>query len=332
VAFAAGVWLGGGTGAVLMQNSGLGNAVNPLVSLAIPYRIPMLLAVSWRGEAGRPDAVHHFPMGAATHGLLRLLCVEPRTLRDDADLAELGSAVRAGLAGRRQEALVVPRGLFPKEPAAAPAPAAAPPTPVLGPQRFEGGRPATRAEAVAAIHEACRDVAIVSTTGYASRELALHGPHDGRFYMQGSMGFALAIALGVARVRPRQPVLVLDGDGALLMRLGSLATAAVLRPPQLVHVVLDNGTYGSTGGQPTVSAGVDFPAAAIACGYRSAATCAGREGMSDALAWLLGRLGSGPALLHLRISAVEGDARERPERAPHEIADAFRAWLATRPL
>jgi phosphonopyruvate decarboxylase len=116
-----------------------------------------------------------------------------------------------------------------------------------------------------------------------------------------------------------------------MMRLGSLATAAALAPSGLVHVVLDNGTYGSTGGQPASAGRIDFARVGLACGLRQAATCLGREGLPDAMRWARGAAGHGPVLLHVRISALEAEASERPGRAPEEIADRFRAFLAEEP-
>jgi phosphonopyruvate decarboxylase len=174
--------------------------------------------------------------------------------------------------------------------------------------------------------EHCGKFATISTTGYASRELASYGPQNHHFYMQGSMGFALAIALGVAWQSRQQPIFVLDGDGALIMRLGSLVTAGALQRSNLVHVVLDNGAYASTGGQPTSAAGVDFPAVARACGYRRTARCLGVGGLAEAMEWARYSAGEGPALLHVQMSPREAAAQERPEQSPDEIATAFRNW------
>ena len=111
------------------------------------------------------------------------------------------------------------------------------------------------------------------TTGYISRELYGLADRPANFYMQGSMGHALALGLGAALARPQRRVVVLDGDGAVLMHLGTCATVGGIAPPNLVHVVLDNGTYESTGGQRTTSSTVDWSALGAAAGYRSAVVC-----------------------------------------------------------
>lgn len=334
VAVACGSWLAGSLGAVLLQNSGLGNAINPLASLALPYRIPLLLIVSWRGEPGTQDAAQHGPMGRATPGLLELFDIPATPLRDP---AELKSAVEAATLHMRRErlpaALLVPRGLFAKE--SAPSRAAGEPRQTSAPLpasasavvHFDGGPLPSRAEVISAFLERCGEAAVVSTTGYMSRELAARAAPDRHFPMQGSMGFALSIALGISCAQAARPVFVLDGDGALLMRLGSLASAGAKRPRQLIHLVLDNGTYASTGGQPTVSPGVDFARGALACGYARAGTCRGRERLAEALDWAARGAESGPALLHLRIDQREATDLLRPKRTPPEIASGFRKWL-----
>jgi phosphonopyruvate decarboxylase len=148
--------------------------------------------------------------------------------------------------------------------------------------------------------------------------------------MQGSMGFASAIALGISRQRSDVPVFVLDGDGALIMRLGSLATIGALSPKRFVHLVVDNGTYASTGKQLSVSPSVDFAAAALACGYARAARCRGGDGLVAALDWAADGIGDGPALLHIAVDEREASDLDRPKHTPPEIAQAFRSGLAAR--
>jgi len=336
VSAAAGSWLAGGLGVAMMQNSGLGNAVNPLASLSIPYRIPVLMLVSWRGEPGKKDAVHHYPMGAATPGLFELLGIPVTVLREDTDLHRaVGDAVTYMEKELLPSALIVPRGLFEsakKGGAERPAPAAhsAETRVVDSPASFGAGALPSRSEVLAAYLDRFGDDVAVSTTGYMSREVASHGLIDRHFPMQGSMGFASAIGLGIARQRPDVSVFVLDGDGALIMRLGSLATIGALAPERFVHLVVDNGTYASTGKQLSVSPSVDFAAAALACGYARAARCRGVEGLADAMAWAAEGLGGGPALLHVLVDEREAKDLERPEYTPPEIAQAFRSGLAAR--
>jgi phosphonopyruvate decarboxylase len=114
------------------------------------------------------------------------------------------------------------------------------------------------------------------------------------------------------------------------MRLGSLATAGHLAPAGLVHIVLDNATYASTGGQATVSSNVDFAAVALSCGYKRAATCLGAESLSEALDFAFGTDATGPLLLRIFISSEEGEPRDRPKVSPPDIAQRFRLSSALR--
>ncbi len=141
------------------------------------------------------------------------------------------------------------------------------------------------------------------------------------------MGFAVAIALGISLVQRERPMFVLDGDGSLIMRLGSLATVGAAAPSHLVHIVFDNGTYASTGGQKTVSPCIDFPGVAAHCGYRHVATCRGGDGLEKAMLWAAEFVGNGPALLHVAIDSAEAELRGRPKLAPPEIAENFRNFL-----
>lgn len=229
-----------------------------------------------------------------------------------------------GAAGERRlpAAIVVPRGLFLKPPPGPkPTTAAAPaPTPV---RVFAGSMLPTRPDVMRRILDRFGEAAVVSTTGYASRELASYDSVR-HFPMQGSMGFALGIGLGLTRAAPKGPVVVIDGDGALIMRLGSLATAGHLSPAGLVHFVLDNGAYSSTGGQATVSPNVVFAAIALACGYPRAASCRGEESLDQALEFAHAADSTGPVLVRIMISLEEPEPRERPAVAPPDIALRFR--------
>ena len=333
VAAAAGAWLAGSRGVVLLQNSGLGNAVNPLATLAIPYQIPLLLITSWRGEPGQKDAVHHYPIGAATPQLLELFDLPASVLREETDLeVAVQGAVDHITDTGLPATLIVPRGVFEKEntPASANESAAGGKFREQTAEvvRFGGGALPTRSEALTAFLGNAGDAAVISTTGYMSRELSAH-LCERYFPMQGSMGFAAAIALGISRVQPRRAVFVLDGDGALIMRLGSLATVGASCPSHLVHLVFDNGTYASTGGQKTVAPTVDFAGVAAHCGYPRAATCRGRDGLGAAMDWAAASVGRGPALLHVAIDTLEATALERPQLTPPEIAANFRHFLTT---
>jgi phosphonopyruvate decarboxylase len=184
----------------------------------------------------------------------------------------------------------------------------------------------SRTEALAAIGAArdAREV-LIATTGYTGRELYALGDEPWNLYVVGSMGSASALGLGLALHVPRR-VTVIDGDGAVLMRMGNLATLGTYAPAGLLHVVLDNEAHDSTGGQATVSRGVAFAAVAQACGYR-------RVGSTDDPLALRAALAAprddGPAFFHVRIRPGAPDKLPRPKVSPAEVFGRLRRWLAT---
>lgn len=323
VAIAAGSELGGEPAIAMFQNSGLGNAVSPLTSLTHTFRIPVLLIVTWRGEpGGAPDEPQHGLMGEITPALLELMQIAWAPFpRDEAEIAPALDRARAYMqAERRPFALVMQKGsvadakLQVVPVAEAPAPASARP-------RMSGRH--TRREMLAAIRAAAAGDVLVATTGYTGRELYALGDSPGQLYMVGSMGCAVSLSLGLALARPDRRVIAIDGDGALLMRLGVLSTVAAERPPNLVHVLLDNGLHESTGGQATASAGVDFCALAEASGYPEV----GAINEPDALGVALSSRRPGLRFIHVPIAPGIPERLPRPTMAPAEVAARLRAHL-----
>jgi phosphonopyruvate decarboxylase len=326
VAIAAGAWLAGRRTVVMCQNSGLGNAVNPLTSLSFPFRIPTLLVVTWRGQPGLADEPQHELMGRITGALLDTIGVPHRPFPEaEADVAPALDAAEARMRGSDLPfALIMAKdavrddGLEQKPPGARPPGA-------RRDLREHGPRP-TRAQVLERfLAVAPADAAVVATTGKCGRELFTLADRAQHLYQVGSMGCASAMGLGVA-LHVRRPVVVLDGDGAALMKLGNLATIGSQAPPNLVHVVLDNGAHDSTGGQATVSPSVDFAAVAVAVGYASGTACDDLAGFERALraAWRE----PGPHLVHARIAPGSLARLGRPTVRPHEVARRFRRFLA----
>ncbi len=328
VAIAAGAWLAGRRTVVMCQNSGLGNAVNPLTSLNAPFRIPTLFVTTWRGRPGEPDEPQHEVMGRITHDLLSLMGLPHRPFPSQDALIgpALAEATQAMDASGLPFAFVMAKGDVADADLDQPAPR------TLKPGRREdlmvGGARPKRAQALERFLALTDDdTAVIATTGKCGRELFTLADREQHLYQVGSMGGASGMALGVA-LNTHRRVVVLDGDGAALMKLGALATIGAQAPGNLIHILLDNGVHDSTGGQATVSASVDFAGVALACGYAYAASCDDLDGFERAFGPAAGA--AGPALIHLRIAPGSMATLGRPTVTPEAVARRFKAFLASR--
>lgn len=249
---------------VYMQNSGIGNTVNPLTSLAngAVYGIPMLLVIGWRGEPQTKDEPQHKFMGNVTTQMLKLLEVDYGIIGSDTSEEELDkifAKAKMTLADKRQFAIVVRRGCFDDGESES------------YQNSYTLGREEAIREIILNINE--EDV-LVSTTGKISREVyeqsdELKGQHAQDFLTVGGMGHASMIALGFAKERPEKTVYCLDGDGAVLMHMGSLAFIAKQKPDNLIHICLNNEAHESVGGMPTGGTGLRYADVAESCGYPS---------------------------------------------------------------
>jgi len=185
-----------------------------------------------------------------------------------------------------------------------------------------------RLEAIRVVRDTVgEDVALIGTTGKIGRELFTLGHRPNQLYVVGSMGCASAIGLGVhLGGRGSRKVVVLDGDGAALMKMGSLATIGQQAPEGFVHVIIDNEAHESTGGQATVSAGVDFATVAAACGYRNAWRVDAPEALRAAVQEAAST--RGPNLVHVKVSISSSADLGRPGLTPVEVKDQFMRWFA----
>ena len=260
VALACGYHLAtGGIPLVYMQNSGIGNAVNPLLSLADTevYNIPLVLVIGWRGEPGVHDEPQHIKQGKVTCSLLETMGIPYAVLESTEEGANCQIETCFDTIKKTQSpyAFVIRKDTF------------APFT-----LNKEEDALMTREEAIEVISSNC-DGIIVSTTGMISRELyelrEKESPvtHERDFLTVGSMGHASSIALSIALQRPSIQVTCLDGDGAALMHMGAFAAIWTKKPLNFCHIVLNNGAHDSVGGQPTIAPFIDLPAIARACGY-----------------------------------------------------------------
>jgi phosphonopyruvate decarboxylase len=270
VAIAAGASLGGRKTAVLFQNSGLTNALSPLTSLNYVFQIPILGFVSLRGEPGTGDEPQHELLGRITAGLLRACRIESLILSGDSIEAAAQLARADELIGQDQSAFfLVRKGIFADEPLRRRL-GMPPPSRHLHISPHPPAYPSRR-EALAVLDDLSDDnTVLLATTGKTGRELFQLRDCASHLYMVGSMGCASSLGLGLALARPEKRFIVIDGDGALLMRMGVLATNGFYRPANLLHVVLDNHSHDSTGGQDTVSGNVCFAAVASHSGYPAA--------------------------------------------------------------
>ncbi|MBO6505795.1 MAG: phosphonopyruvate decarboxylase [Kordiimonadaceae bacterium] len=327
-AIAAGAWLAGKHSAVFSQNSGLGNLVNPLTSLNQPFKIPTLLVVGWRAAPGVEDEPQHRLMGSITKEMLELMEVEVVELSASEPVMrqQVKEAATEVKTHRKSVALLVRPDCFRDDPEQLTRPLLPPrPRGILHSLMGNEEKP-SRHQALEAFQDiVSSDAAVIATTGKCGRELFTLNDRDQNFYMVGSMGSASAIGLGIACAQPSRPVFVLDGDGAALMRLGTMSTIGQQSPKNLVHIILDNGAHDSTGGQSTGSESIDFPNVALACGYAAAWQCGAISCFDKALKQASST--EGPTLVHLTIRPGSIKNLGRPTVLPHEVADRFRQFL-----
>ncbi len=270
LAISAGAYLGGRKSVVLFQNSGLTNATSPLTSLNFCFQIPVLGFTSLRGEVGTKDEPQHELMGQITTEMLDTMRIKWAFLADNTEemAVQLEEANRY-IENSESFFFVVKKGTLDSVP--------------LNPQNLniseneqkitaskESSKPSRR-EALNVIHSIKDDDTLFyATTGKTGRELYEVDDCDNNLYMVGSMGCVSSLGLGTALVKNNKKVVAIDGDGALLMRLGSLTTNAYYKPENLLHILLDNNTHDSTGGQFTVSHNVNFVEIAASSGYPTA--------------------------------------------------------------
>jgi phosphonopyruvate decarboxylase len=303
---------------VYLQNSGFGNTVNPLLSLADPdvYGTPMLLLVGWRGQPGVKDEPQHVKQGRVMTDLVEAMGLPFAVLPTDAAEADavLETAVATASEQLTPYVLLVEKGTF---------------ADAAGDEDTPASDLPSREEALIATAEAIGEgPIIISTTGMLSRELFEHRERSGTdpsrdFLTVGGMGHASSIALGVALQEPEREVWCLDGDGALLMHGGTLAVIADHAPRTYLHVVFNNGVHDSVGGQPTSIHTVDVPALARASGYRHAARVDDLGDIPGAVAEL--RRHDGPSLLEVRVRPGNREGIGRPTRTPAQSKAAFMA-------
>lgn len=284
---------------VMMQNSGLCNALNALTSLHGIYDIPVLLIVTWRGEPGMKDAPEHDITGVKLGGFLKVFDLPYKVLTPEGYRKEVKEMVEEAKKTKKPTVLVLRRGIIQGHEAAKEGPA----------------YPLTRHDAIEVIKEVMgEEVAYVSTTGFISR-VSFNIRDSLDFYVVGSMGHALPLGLSVALGTDKK-VVILDGDSSCLMHAGAMASVGARKPKNLIHVVLDNEAHGSTGNQPSLSPSVDFPKIAEGFGYRNVFAVRTGNELKSASKKALEE--DGPTFVHVKINQ-----RDLPREKIKRVSDTY---------
>ena len=321
VALAAGYYLASkALPLVYMQNSGLGNAINPLLSLCDPgvYSIPMLIMIGWRGEPGVKDEPQHVKQGKIQLELLETMDIPFEIIsKDDDNFAiKISTAVEKAKSERRPAVLLIKKGSFEKYGKEI--------------QKVDDQR-MVREEALEIILDNLdSDTIVVVTTGKTSREIfeireKNNQSHEQDFLTVGSMGHCSAIALGIALTKPHRQVVCIDGDGAMLMHLGSLTSIATLKPKIFRHILMNNEVHESVGGQNTAARDLDMTAIVNSLGASKifkAETLADLEAnISDFISC------SGPSFLEVKIRPGSREDLGRPTIKPVDNKEKFMKFL-----
>lgn len=327
VGIACGAYLGGKKPVVMLQNSGLGNTVNPLTSLAYIYKIPLLVIVTWRGDPDFKDEPQHELMGVRTQAILSAMDIPCGVFQPGGEsFEELLAKAEAHFS-----AASLPFAIIVKKDSISPYSLK---NKVRSP--FQRGKlfPAPenktpellREDIIRAIVQHAGDEdAIVSTTGKTSRELLEVKDRIQNFYVVGSMGCASGIALGAALAQPSKRFYVLDGDGALLMKMGALSTIGHVRPPSFIHICIDNEAHESTGAQSTSSGTTLFEEVAHACGYATSERVAGIPELAKAIE--RAKQEKGPHFILIKAKVGSREDLKRPTHKPPQITKRFRDYL-----
>lgn len=312
LAIASGAFLAGHVPVVMIQNSGFGNLINPLTSLNMIYRIPALIFMSGRAY-GVEDEPQHEVIGRTMKAMLEAMGVRHLDLPSDTPGFEkaLDEALAYVREKRQPFFFLVRKGCVGSHDA-----------PVTGRSAF----PLKRIDAIRIISESFQEADwVIATTGMPSRELFSVKDRVRNFYMQGSMGHAASIALGISLTQPQTRGIILDGDGAVLMHMGTLSSVGHYKPCNFYHLMLDNEAYETTGNQNTTSPTTDFAAIAKACGYLQSLEASDENGLRESLNQLFSS--PGPGFLRVKINRLPetGTPRISSKYSSDQITDRFKS-------
>lgn len=320
-ALAAGYYLATGKlPVVYMQNSGEGNIINPVASLLNDkvYGIPVLFIVGWRGEPGIHDEPQHIYQGEVTIKLLEDMDITPFVIGRETTEEEVRGAMehfREVMKEGRSAAFVIRKGALTYD----------------NKTEYKNGNSMLREEIIRHVTRVSGTDPIVSTTGKASRELfeireAEGQGHGYDFLTVGSMGHSSSIALGIAVNKKDTKVWCIDGDGALLMHMGSMAVIGSVAPSNMVHIVINNAAHETVGGMPTVAENMDLPAIAMACGYTYAVRASSYEELDRELLHV--RQTDGLCLIEAECAIGAREDLGRPTTSARENKEAFMKHLS----
>ena len=326
IAIAAGVYLGGEYSVVMLQNSGLGNAINPITSLLQTFDIPVLIVVTLRGDPSASlDEPQHRLMGEITTDLLDLMKIPWSWFpTENSNIKQTLETVTSSIMSQGiSHALVMKKG------SVNPYQVGPDSDQTLNHKKTNYNSPSRppdlkREKVLRTIVDSTGNSdLIIATTGYTSRELYSIADRPNHFYMVGSMGCAVSIGLGLAKIKTKARVIVVDGDGALLMRLGAITSLCHENPNNLIHILLDNNEYESTGSQKTVSNIVDFPQLASASGYSDVVKDINLPDLGKYLSSRENKL----SFIYIPIESGFESSLPRPTITPPQVASRFKKHI-----
>jgi phosphonopyruvate decarboxylase len=315
IALASGYYLASGKPALCyMQNSGLGNCINPLLSLCDKevYNIPILMLIGWRGEPCVADEPQHIKQGKVTIELLDTIGVKYSVFEN---LHQIKFACQYMNKTKEPYALIVKRGTFSKYE-----------------YKINNHFKMSREEAISEVVKNLNDSdIIVSTTGHISRELyeyrqRLEQSHKQDFLTVGSMGHASSIALGIARLKPNRNVYCFDGDGAAIMHLGAFPVIGTQKLSKFKHIIFNNLAYESVGAQPTCANGIDFQKLALSCSYDNVFLANTKKDLQAIIKKFINCKGT--SLLEIKVKCGTKENLERPKESPFENKEKFMEFLS----
>ena len=326
VGIASGAWLAGKKSVVMIQNSGLGNTINPLTSLNYPFKIPLLLIATWRGDPEIKDEPQHKLIGEKIRKILDTIKIKNDIFpKDEKNLKKILKKLNQTInRDSLPYCLIMKKDSIKQE--------------TLNQKKFllkKRGKKIilkknksypSRYEILKIIVKNLRkNFGVIATTGKTGRELFTINDNEQFFYQVGSMGCASAIGLGIA-LNNKKKIIVIDGDGAMLMKMGNLTTIGNNQPNNLIHILLDNNVHDSTGQQLTNASTVNFSNVAVNCGYKESYSTDNINGFSNIVKKKLKNT-HGPIFIHIKIQKGSIKNLGRPTKHPKDVAVRFKNFL-----